>query len=364
MHALPWYIKVITKYGLGYFDGRLSRLIVGSDGATKILEADNSFKPKIVIVGRQFYSERLNKYPIENARELSKYFSLNNKSFYYLVNQVSDGCSWINEWEFSNEIPKAVIYLPESLLLANTIDLNNSIQVSAPNDLFVGRIKNGLSSLISTPLINNLSLYNLSLGIVDGELSEPLNSREYFCRLLSGLSKIQYRQLSAFTRFNLESNMFDGVSIKQVGISVALLVSAYLAFSSGYLVYQEKKLVNRLEFNNELVNEAITIENTYNDINSTVFKLASFVDGLESVDAVWRVILPLFREANISQLSYTQGRLIVAGETEKSTDLLTKLTKVEYVKDAKFDSPIRLYRGKEQFSISFILDKDIAPEEK
>jgi len=65
----------------------------------------------------------------------------------------------------------------------------------------------------------------------------------------------------------------------------------------------------------------------------------------------------VFPTAQFTNIKINKQRFVLRGSATKATDLLENLIQHKQVSDAKFDFPVRKYRGKENFVISFKLVK-------
>ena len=129
MNLLQFYKQILGKVRLGYYDGELSRVVIGKDGRVSF-EKEPEFEASIVIVSRAFYQEKLSSYPVDNRRELKKLLALNHSDkSCSLIHEVADGHSWVNEWLFDSGLSKALFYLPESLLFAQSIEQGAVLEV-------------------------------------------------------------------------------------------------------------------------------------------------------------------------------------------------------------------------------------------
>ena len=135
--------KLICAF-VGYYDGEIKQFELGYNNELSLATAQSKFKPKVLIVARKFYIEKLKKYPIEDKKELKKFLSLEyakETSCFYVWLRDNDS-SVVNIWQYKDNVPNAFIRFPESLIFAMTSvvskkDSSELITVLANEDLYI-----------------------------------------------------------------------------------------------------------------------------------------------------------------------------------------------------------------------------------
>jgi hypothetical protein len=349
---------LINRLPLGYYNGRLYRIVISAQGETKFELAAENFKPWVLIVSREFYQESLDQLALTNQREVKALLKLNNAHTQtdnvFCVNSITENQTFFNTWKFSQTLGSAFFTLPEGLLLVNSLQDNRTIVVETEQQqarLYVGASPQGLYSSKPTAVLNSVSRFCQSCGLPQQSSSSVLTVAQLPGALLKGLKHLSANQWFAFWR--TPPNTFTYSNIKSPLLLGLSCILAYLTLSSGYIYWQNAQLEQLVNEGKADVTEAINVQDQLTALQLQVESLSAVTSEFTSKTAIWQILLPLYAEGKFSNVRYQDGRFILRGSTTKATELLAKLANHQGVLDAQFDLPVTSNRSQENFTISF-----------
>jgi len=342
---------------IGYFNGEIQRITLNTNNEfsfEKLIE--NQKTPTVLIVERQYYSEKNTKYPIVNKAELKKLLCLefgDDEYIKYHIWDVSDGHTYVNVWHFNKEIPKATVLIPESLLIALFAENNQIIEVSKNPNLFVMQQSKAVHSTIKTTFIDSVQNFALSVGAPQKEIIinfETEQLPEYF---ISAVKKMPLRLLKSFILWPKITQKVD--IIKNLFTPFFLILGCYLLLSSAYITYKLDALEMQASLSKDNISSALLQEQNLTKDSKRYYALRDFLSTQHNSSLLWDVMLVVFPKADFSNIRVVNNRYVLRGTTTKATDLLEILSSIKQVNDAKFDYPTRKARKLESFVISFTL---------
>ncbi|MDN4503141.1 hypothetical protein QX776_12065 [Alteromonadaceae bacterium BrNp21-10] len=351
---------LLSKLPLGYFDGNLHKLSTNSKGKVELLLANDNFKPWILIVSREHYHEALDKLPIVNQKEAKRLLALNypETENFFSLNGVTENQTFFNHWTFASSIPNSFIYLPEGLLLARTLGNDNAICIeekSGPARLYVAATMQGILSTKPTKILNSLARFCQSCGLKEQGVNKNIGAAELADTLSKGLLSLTIKDWLIFWR--RPTRRLGFADIKHSVIAGIGCVIGYIIFSSAYLYWQDNQMQQQLQNGKVDVSEALEVQERLNRLEEQLQILSPVIAEFKSNTAIWRILLPLYSQAEFSNIRFENNRFILRGTTTKATDLLAKITLSIGVADAKFDLPVSFSRNRESFTISFRLQQ-------
>ncbi|MFT6990460.1 MAG: hypothetical protein ACJASL_002438 [Paraglaciecola sp.] len=350
--------SIINRLPLGYYNGRLYKIVMSAPEQSKFELATDEFKPWILIVSRDYYQESLDKLAITNQKEVTALLKLNNvdeqSNNAYCVNTITDNHTFFNRWTFTKNLASALFTIPEGLLVVKGVAENKAMVVEDAQHkprLYVASSPQGLYSAKPTAVLNSLSRFCQSAGLPQQLNSAVLGAAQLPAALLKGLRSMSAKQWMALWRTPHNSLSYNNIKAPLItGLSCA---SVYLALSSGYVYWQNAQLEQQLQAGKAEVTEALAVQDEFTALQLQIESLSAVIGGFKSKTIMWEILLPLYTEAKFDNVRYQDGRFIVRGNTAKATELLAKLANHEGVLDAHFDLPVITNRGQEKFTISF-----------
>lgn len=351
---------------VGYYDGEIKRFTLDANNNVVLAKKANAVDvPKILIISRQYYSEQVKDYPIENRKELSKLLKLENpdKESCHYIWRHENGQSRVNIWNFSKKVPTSFIQLPESLLLGlatqdgsskskNVLTVENSYDDTA--DLYVSKQQGAIYSSLKSTMINSTQRFILSAGLSQASQQSVINHTQLVTRFTLGLPKIPLPLWSAFiNRSSTKSN--TPLLIKKIALPFIGVISGYLLITSGYLALKNHNLQTQLQQQGEQINLALNKQQQL-DNNVIRYKLLSgFFQQQDLSLPFWLALAKVLPEVSISNIRKVDNRYVIRGTSEKATTTLEKVSQLDNVIEAKFDTPSKRFRSKERFTIGFSL---------
>jgi hypothetical protein len=401
------YNKFICAF-VGYFDGELKRFTLdASQQLTLVANTKSQSSPKIVIVSRHYYAENSKHYPVESKKELTKLLRLENpntRSYFHIWGH-ENGQSQVNVWQVSEQVPSALLTLPESLLIAlgshtntntkqsqvitvqgaigglagsaannadsningnsnsnshntshssNNGNDNKTVQANSQHDLYVSQHQGAIYSSLQSPIINSAQRFMLSAGLSPQCQSASLPPVKAIQHFASGIIKMP---------LSLWTNLLNKNSAKQnlpalvanIAIPFITIFSAYLMISSAYLVMKDSSLQNQLHQQGEQIDLALKQQQQL-DNNATRFTLISeFINKQDISSPFWLALAEVLPEVTLSNIRKVGNRYVIRGTADSATNTLEKISQLPNVIEAKFDTPSRKVRSKERFTIGFSL---------
>ncbi|WDE13269.1 hypothetical protein [Thalassomonas haliotis] len=338
-----------------YFDGRLKRFYLDEHQQLRLKKVEGNEKSiPLLILSRQYYSELAKTYPIDNKSELKKLLKLefiDEPSTHYHVWHQKDGYSQVNIWRFVNNIPAALITLPESLLIALGNDDAQVAQVKTDSTLFVGRHNALVHSALSNTVITSCQRFVMSTGVLDSRPIRNISADTFAQQLASGFNKAIFPALSAFIR--APERALNLQIVKKILIPFSLVFSCYLIASSTYLVGINYLLQQGGKDQTKEINQVLAAQQEVDLSLQRFLQLKAFWAEQQNSSQLWLVLPELFPYAQFSNIRIVDGRYVLRGSAQKATDLLARLSSLEQVVDAKFDYPTRKSKGRELFVIGF-----------
>ncbi|QLE07532.1 hypothetical protein HYD28_00305 [Pseudoalteromonas shioyasakiensis] len=315
----------------------------------------------LLVVGRQHYNEQLNAYPIGNKKELKQLLEIEKKSkdkqqatTQTLVTVMAAEQSQVMQWQFAKDLPKAWFTLPESLLMSQTVNDGEVILNTHHNASFITKHQKNVCSSLQSKIINSPERFASMFGIPLSKVININTEQEYLERVINGLYAVPKQYLQAF--LNIPVNIFNKrLALRYSAIFGGIFV-VYGLLTSGYLVFKTHQLESQLDANKATVNKALNTLNVYMTSRDALQQRQQLLRQLPITSPVFMVISDLFNSAELSSISWQEGRFVLRGKANKATDALATVMQDSRVEDAKFDYPSRKERGGESFVISFVLN--------
>lgn len=352
--------KLICSF-CGFYDGQINKVVLSADNQLTLMPLTHGEPtPKILIVSRQFYSEKVKGYPIENKKELNKFLQLEyaGPEYSYYVWGTTEGNSQVNIWTFTKNLPAAFILLPESLLYALSVTKKQTnatsqvIKVTTEQELYVCRHHGAVYSSLKSSMINSVQRFAISAGL-------PLNNQEHDIMpvqriglFAKALQKVPLALWSKFIR-NTSQGANKLLLIKKAALPFFAVFSTYILLSSLYLVIKTNNLQATLTSQSAQINVALNQQQELDNNISRYNALKDFVSQQHIVSPIWLVVAELAPTVKLSSMSFNKGRYIIKGTSDKATATLELISNMSNVVEATFDRPSSKYRGKDRFTIGF-----------
>lgn len=353
---------LLAKITIGYYDGELKKLTIQANSQSSLIPAVENFKPQVLIVARGYYQEQLVSYPLTNKKELAKLLSLDsaNTNMMYSVNFIEDNQSWVNKWQFNDSLPNARVLIPESLVLSCSNNKEADIEVYdelKKNRLFVANSPRGLYSAKSSRLLVSRELFCQSSGLPFNETFKQIKAGDLVNALTFGLMRLTVKNWHTFIDLAIAPTDID--FLKRPALACIMVSVIYLALTSAYVGFSKFQIESKLDQESVELKQALTLETNNLRLQDSLVMYQGVTQHFATTSGVWQLMLPLFEQANFTQIQLSNKRFVLRGETVKATDVLSDLANMPRVSDAKFDLPVSKNRSKERFTISFVLQNNL-----
>lgn len=363
-------IKQILVKTTGYFNGDLHRFTLGEDQllhftpyepSTAVNKIKSDFSPKILIVARKFYQERVFSFPVDNLAELKKLLALEFQQqprTHYAICKIEDGKSLVNSWCYSDEAPNSTIMIPESLLLTLTANDSQIIHFeSESNSLFAVRNQSVIYSQIQTKNINTPQRFSISVGVAVIDDDKLVNQKKLAEHLALGCQKLSLAALFRFVNFPKGED--SKKTLVKALLPVTIVLSVYVLVSSTYLAYKNNSLRSQVSEQSQQVTQALNKQQQYDNNVKEYDELTQFLTSKQVRSPIWLVLSEAFSQVQLTNIRLLNNRYILRGKTQKATDLLELLANHPLVKEARFDTPTRTRKKQELFVISLKLIENL-----
>ncbi len=346
--------------GIGYLDTKLYRLVDSVDGEFTWQEAEQGFKPNVLILSRQHYHESCKQYPIENTAEVKKLIRLelsaNDGLSQFVTYKQQDGKTASNQWQL-NEVLGAKIVVPESFLIGYKRPHFDVTEFqSEATQVYVVNTPQGIVSTVKGGMIQDVNAFSMASGVrtINSDDSSLMSFQQFAVFTAAQLPKL-LAQYGVSLLVKQEKKLDFQELVKPLCLTLGGAISLYLVVSSAYLELQGYRIDAQIADNTEQVNQALSIQNEYNMLTEKLLRQQAFIESQAVKTSFWFVLEPLMQQAKFRTIRFRNDRYVLNGETKQATKLLDMLIQDPLVTDAKFDSQIRKSRNNEVFTISFRL---------
>jgi len=356
----------IQQY-VGYYSDQMYRIVFPSDGKIQFIKADASFRPKLLILSRNHYQESIKQYPITDKTELKKVLTLNSNSDFDTTEQVhwkilgSDNSShavnfWIPDTTILNQYTP-IFWFPESLLVAANASQESIFEILTEVNwyLYSKGKEGGCISLINGPVINNVDLFQSSVGISHDKPISIINKGELAQSLVDGL--IKQSTLDIITFFIQKPDTDQPFNVWPRLKWSFLGIVAYFLISSAYLLLHLNGLEQQNLKSKVNVQQAMQVRSEVDHLIEQLEVEKGTLENRQFTIYVWEILSPLLEtDMLLTQIYYSDGRYRITGTASKAIELLKLLAQNRLVVEAKFDAPVAKTRKRERFMISFKLN--------
>lgn len=340
-----------------YFDSEVYEI-----GPRKVDKAIFSLKkksdklfPVILVVARQFYQEVNRSYPLDNKREVKRLIELEFEGQRVLsrIIKSENGKTSANIWIIKDEVPKALVLIPESYLYSTILDSESILQIKSSPKQFITIQNDVLHSQIANGLIANTSDFTTSIGAPSTHKVVDVDNTGIVGLFINAFNTIPLNFILTFF-------VAPKIEITKIVVSRAIFpafcIGLLYVLASSVFVYGKKAyLEDVIQTQRGNVNKILSINDSVDQKFAEYKAITRFLESKINTERLWFVMPDIFDNAAITRLEFSLGRFVVYGEAERATSLLSILNANKHVNEAQFDNPVRTNRGKEVFVVSFTL---------
>lgn len=319
---------------------------------------------KVLIVSPSFYTQTVKKYPVTDKRELKKLLKLQQTpNQFYLIKSQDDQSIHVIHWQFDEQLPKAWLYLPESLLLAQHTQPDHVLEVQENKHscYFFANQQHTLFLAQKSPLMNNVERFAISTGI-QCEHSQYLSFEQKLGVVKQAISKLKPKHWLAFMPQPQQLDWWP-IAFKSV-IPATVVVILYSIISSAYLYTMNLHYNNQLNDQRSNLSQLLDLQQGIDNRQEAINQLQAFLVDKPYYLPLWLELAPLFEQVDLDSIRINNGRIMLRGEAKQATAIMEMLSNSANVKDAKFDSPVSKSRRGERFNMSFTFNDTLTLENK
>ncbi len=338
----------------------LRRRIVWVGAERRALDASSfSGSPWIVILGREHYEERRKLYGIRSWRGLRAVLQLEEGSDPAVLYAIGPYGAEGREVRSFRLLPSgiaaregALFVLPESLLLAHEVQANEALSIQRDGlEYYLAR---GVASQLRGGTIINERLFALSAGLPEEAAVRSLDLTQ-----LGAVLERRVRHVSLSTWWTLlvaRERWVTTLPWKSLVTTTAVALVAYLTASSAYLEagnwWRERQLAALGSDVDELLERQRQNDRLIQRLQG-MHKLS-----MEQVEThyLWGVVAEVWRvNGGISGAQIDGDEIVLRGGAPAATEVLSAISRLPQVRDARFAAPVRSDYGQESFTISLVL---------
>ncbi|MCV2883290.1 hypothetical protein OE749_01095 [Aestuariibacter sp. AA17] len=371
----------LKRLRIGYFDGRLFR-IARSENTWQMTETSLDSVIDVMIVAKEYVAESCRRYPVAAPKELKGLLKLEQID-HALITHTTATESWVNSWVFKNDVPRAKVRIPETVVLSadmmppNAVAIQRQWKDHRSAVLYIGKNQLGLHSAVKNSIVSSLSRFVQATGLAldatshnavsnDSTGSYSPNTAEYTRNadadsLIQGMLALPLAQWLPF--FRVQSHSIDKASLMKLAGTSLVVFFAYLGLSSGYLYYQHSQVSHAYEAQKATLGDAFDTLDAVSALSQQKQALRVALADYAVTSHAWLIFASIFEQADVTQIKRENQRYVIYGKAQKATDLLTSVVKMPGVKDARFEGTVTRRGNKDNFILGFELMPDTPSEQ-
>ena len=320
----------------------------------------------VLILGKEHYSEENRTFPVQSRQELRKILALestanNTDIILYKIGDYIDGVRKVVMWSCAKETfnhwgVKPLLVIPESLLLLSSSPKQLVVLFREKQTFWFYDSQEKYLSSAKKGLITSTQMFMASAGLSTDISQREVTEQHYLSILTNQLAPVLMRHLLGLQTGLRQLQSVDWRNYaKYCGGACTVLFVAYFSLTSIYLKLRLSSAVATSQTLSGKTDSVFMLKKQLTEIELRQEQLSevSSIPGAPSV--IWRLISPLMqREVIITRLNYLpDGRVVMAGNANKDTEVLAFLNKDDLVDTPKLNSGTRTVDGKDYFNIVF-----------
>ena len=360
----PHLFKLIRRY-VGYVEKGCLYQIKAHAGENELVVADDNFKPAIILLGRESYTEETLFFNIDDKKEVKNILALQREENDAFDLQKVEDKTRVSKWRLRLSNDNQDDYLgiiPISFLLAENNPKGDILELTtvSGDTLFVQDGPTGLESVMlqKSGFLNSRESFAMSIGIPMEDFERRHRQVELVEQVFSAFSSANsYRRL--LIPFFKPKKLINQKKFFALVSPVVIGVVMYFSLTSGYLIWKEQQIDRQTAELSENAQLSIELKNMANDLGLMAQKATS--DRNNSQPEASKSLLSILNLMDVQNIQFSRlvmynGRYVLRGSASKATEVLTKLNENPMVTDAKFDAEVVKKYLKEDFVISFMVN--------
>ncbi|MFC4656853.1 hypothetical protein ACFO3I_17680 [Rheinheimera marina] len=352
-------LKQWLRKQIGYLDQQL--MSFGANG--ELLCNDLTLPPKVLILSRHHYSEKVQWLPVEKrsaARTLIRaQQNTSNIVQLYWIGEPVNGKTPVLWFTPTADLPaSAWLVVPETLLLAYSFSKGTVISYQSPSKATTVYLTNSLAGPVSAVqggLLVSAEQFMLSQGVAIEQRIE-LDSSSHSRTLFLALSRWHQFQLVGFLRLNQHGARSFFQPLFGLIWPVAAAITLYLLIITQWTAVRVEQTQTELEQVNSDAAAVLTQREQVQKQIDRFSRLQQVLPGDHSMVALWQVLVPLYKKnVLITTVNQQQQQVSVTIEAPSATEALQLLLQQPGVSNAELEGNVRRQGDREQATVRFDL---------
>lgn len=361
-------LRLINKYPtikkwlighLGYYANGMR-----SFSENKLKSTSNDFA-RIVIVAKCHYSESWQSFSSVNKKDLQKIIQLKKSTqsksciiFQSFENKTIDGFDikiTTFDQDLINELGANKILIPETELFNHATDTTHVFQLDTiAGTLFSGGHGIKTMSSYAKGVLADIEMYKLSAGLPQNAQSTIIEQKYFADFLINQL--LEQRLDSLIKRISVKPKEWVNINKLHILYWAPLLTAlCFYLVSNSYLFMQTIRVEEKLAEGGEQVSTLLEQKQRQEQKRSTLALLSTEFKNERLVHNYWEVIYHLVEcGMKVTRISYNKGQLVIRGNADKASEVLSGIAKNVQVKRASFEGPVRKSRGRDNFILTIM----------
>jgi hypothetical protein len=335
---------------------------------------------KIAILGRDYYREQLQWYPITKKTDVVKLLRVQlvgaECPVVYVIGAAVNGKTPVTYY-YLDKLPTSLtawLLIPEALLLATKLNSGEILSYSNLRNsrtMFVAKAIGGVVSAYQSGVIKSPLQFALSQGLnlpphlSTGEIRDTciLNGQQLGVVLLTQVTGIYELPLQGL----INSSAIDYDSIMKrltaLALPAALVFSIYLLIANQLASLLVDTNLTELSKAKKEANSILVQRQNILDKKERFYLVSNYLPEKELDLVLWQVLAPLYESDVIFQvIQTTSNKVVLRMQAPSASKVLGLLIGQPNVEEAKFDTAVRRQSKVDLATISFTLIKNEAAE--
>lgn len=360
--SLQAYLSKVLATRVVYFNNEVVQL--------KANARAEQLSPLVVVVARRHYQEVTAVYPITNRKELSELLKYKVQSgemaFHKIDVEPEQRQSTVTTWVFNialtQRFPNACLLVPETVLLGVGHDNGTAwVEHTLSGELYLVKKRNNVSSIPNSPLINTISGYLASVGLL-GHVGidnatipvPPVTPGDYLNKLLSRFYDCPFLELSRFLIVPASAQIKKTV-VQCSALALAAFVF-YQLLSSVYFVGYGAYLKANEQMLGENTTQLLDLQTKSQAMLEDAQLLSQWFTAVKPTSPIWYILTDLKKsDVLIINLTMQDDIWLLSGRSKNALETLASVKASKVVQSVSFNSPTRNEDGLDSFQLKIIL---------
>lgn len=341
-----------------------------SNGDYQLTATDSAKPGRIIIISRLHYQEFLQYYPVTRLHELKQVLQTefeHKDNVIHFIGPVEEQrravSSIVLADETASHFSHNCILIPETLLLWRGIKADKAVAQPAVYQItaFTGFFLYCGDVIPVSQRINSFcpdyASFMLNNGVSDLARLQQITDKQYANQLVKALGKALpgIARLALFRRPSFNSSRLP---LKAIALTATAVAMAYMLLVAGYYHIAIDKRQTAIATLGSDVNQLLELQQQVQATSADAAKLVQLRADKKHSAHLWLVLIPLLQQdasLALQNLSTENDRIIIRGQANQATAVLTGLQASALVTDARFDASVRRQNNKDNFVISLLL---------